>query len=295
MLAALLSVSLNANAATYKYDNLGRVIEIVYDSGQKLIYTYDSAGNILSIKNESPDGVIAGILLDSNSYSLNIGNIHNTVVKAKYTSGVQRNITVGLSFTTSNPEIALVDRYGKVTGLKIGEATITATYEGYSTTVKVSVVPSTDIEAPTQPKSLVVTEKTDTTISVSWTASTDNIAVEGYEIYINDIKIDTSTKTSYTFTGIEPGKDYSFYVIAFDAAGNSSSKSNIIIGNASIKHLDLDDDGVINLSDIIVIALAFNSKLGDADYNAKCDFNADNAVNMADVIILAVHFNELIV
>jgi YD repeat-containing protein len=295
MFTNLISLSLAANAATYKYDSLGRVVEIVYDSGQKLTYTYDAAGNILSIKIESPDGVIKGIVLDSKSYSLNLGNAHNTVVKADFANGIQRNITVGVEFTTSNSDIAAVDRYGKVTALKIGEATITANYEGYSASVKVSVVSPTDTEAPTQPKNLTVTEKTDTTLSVSWTASTDNVAVEGYEIYINDIKTDTSTKTTYTFTGIEPGKEYSIYVKAFDTAGNCSLKSNIILEKTSIKYLDIDDDGAISFNDIMIIASAFNSKSGDGRYDLKCDLNTDGAVNMQDVMMLAAHFNKLAV
>ena len=33
----------------YSYDKLGRLKEVTYETGQKLIYTYDSAGNILSV------------------------------------------------------------------------------------------------------------------------------------------------------------------------------------------------------------------------------------------------------
>lgn len=38
-----------ALATTYNYDALGRVIKVIYDSGQKVCYTYDEAGNIISI------------------------------------------------------------------------------------------------------------------------------------------------------------------------------------------------------------------------------------------------------
>ena len=36
-------------AATYKYDALNRLVEVTYDSGQKIKYTYDNGGNILSV------------------------------------------------------------------------------------------------------------------------------------------------------------------------------------------------------------------------------------------------------
>ena len=64
MLAAFLVVlclfgsTIPTFAAEYKYDALGRVIEVIYDSGQTVSYTYDAAGNILSIttSNGSADG-----------------------------------------------------------------------------------------------------------------------------------------------------------------------------------------------------------------------------------------------
>lgn len=37
-------------AKTYKYDELGRVIEVEYDSGQKIVYTYDAGGNITNVE-----------------------------------------------------------------------------------------------------------------------------------------------------------------------------------------------------------------------------------------------------
>jgi YD repeat-containing protein len=36
--------------AIYKYDALGRLIEVIYSSGDKIVYTYDPAGNITSVK-----------------------------------------------------------------------------------------------------------------------------------------------------------------------------------------------------------------------------------------------------
>lgn len=293
--AVLFCISVYANAASYKYDNLGRIIEVVYESGQKITMSYDAAGNLLSSGSESPDGTLTGISLDSDAYNLNEGNVHNTVVKAEYSNGVKRNATVGVVFTTSNAEAASVDSTGKVTALKIGKAVITASYEGFSASATVLVVSPKDIMAPTEPKNLAVTKKTDTTISVSWTASTDNVAVEGYEVYSNDVKSDISKETSYTFTDIEPGMEYSFYVKAYDAAGNCSLKSNVIKDKTSIKYMDIDDNGVINLVDIVRIAAVFNSKAGDGRYNKNCDLNKDGVINMLDVVIIASQFNKLAV
>jgi YD repeat-containing protein len=46
--------SITAGAISYEYDDLGRLIEVIYDSGQKIVYTYDAGGNILSVKDVTP-------------------------------------------------------------------------------------------------------------------------------------------------------------------------------------------------------------------------------------------------
>lgn len=49
----IIALSITASAATYKYDDLGRLTEVTYNSGQKIIYTYDAGGNILTVKEVS--------------------------------------------------------------------------------------------------------------------------------------------------------------------------------------------------------------------------------------------------
>ena len=55
MLLALVGFSITSQAASYKYDNLGRVIEATYDSGQTITYTYDAGENITSATNDPVD------------------------------------------------------------------------------------------------------------------------------------------------------------------------------------------------------------------------------------------------
>ncbi|MEK8021801.1 MAG: carboxypeptidase regulatory-like domain-containing protein, partial [Candidatus Parabeggiatoa sp.] len=44
-----LALTSPSNAANYVYDDLNRLIKVVYDSGKILDYSYDAGGNILSI------------------------------------------------------------------------------------------------------------------------------------------------------------------------------------------------------------------------------------------------------
>lgn len=88
--------------------------------------------------------------------------------------------------------------------------------------------PTADTQAPTTPGSLASTSKTTTTISLSWLASSDNVGVTGYAVYANGVLKTTATGTTYTISGLTASTAYSIYVIAKDAAGNSSASSNTI-------------------------------------------------------------------
>ena len=87
---------------------------------------------------------------------------------------------------------------------------------------------STDITAPTAPTSLASTSKTATSISLSWTASTDNVGVTGYDVYANSVLKTTVTGLTATITGLTASTSYSIYVKAKDAAGNASASSSTI-------------------------------------------------------------------
>jgi hypothetical protein len=87
--------------------------------------------------------------------------------------------------------------------------------------------PVIDTQAPTVPTNLIANNPTSSSIAVSWTASTDNVGVTSYEVYANGaLKATVSgTTTSTVVSGLSPLTQYTFYVIAKDAAGNSSPQS----------------------------------------------------------------------
>lgn len=85
----------------------------------------------------------------------------------------------------------------------------------------------TDTTAPSAPTGLASPSKTDTTVNLTWTASTDNVGVAGYDVYRGTTKVNASliAGTSYTVTGLAASTAYSFTVKAKDAAGNESAAS----------------------------------------------------------------------
>ncbi|NRD23975.1 endonuclease [Winogradskyella litoriviva] len=86
--------------------------------------------------------------------------------------------------------------------------------------------PTTDTEVPTDPTNLVASNPSDSTIDLNWTASTDNIAVTSYDVYIDAVYSFNVVSNTATVTGLLPDTNYCFTVKAKDAAGNTSGFSN---------------------------------------------------------------------
>ena len=82
-----------------------------------------------------------------------------------------------------------------------------------------------DTEAPTAPTNLVVTETTTNSATLTWTASTDNVGVTSYDVYVNGTLKTSVTGVTTTITGLAAETAYTFYIIARDADRNSSVAS----------------------------------------------------------------------
>ncbi|WP_426479571.1 endonuclease [Chryseobacterium sp. CBSDS_008] len=93
--------------------------------------------------------------------------------------------------------------------------------------------PSGDTQAPTAATGLNVSGTTSSSISLAWNASTDNVGVTAYNVYMNGSLKTTVNSTSTTISGLTPSTTYSFYVVAKDAAGNSSSNSSTVSGTTN--------------------------------------------------------------
>ena len=97
-----------------------------------------------------------------------------------------------------------------------------------SSTINVTTTAASDTQAPTAPTSLAASSVAQTTLTLGWTASTDNVGVTGYDVYKNGSLIVTVTATTYSVTGLTAATAFSFYVKAKDAAGNTSTASSTI-------------------------------------------------------------------
>ena len=85
-----------------------------------------------------------------------------------------------------------------------------------------------DTEAPTTPINLSISNETDSSVKVSWTASTDNNAVDGYEVYVDNVLKETTTNEFYTVSGLNTSTTYTIEIVAYDIDNNKSDKSSSI-------------------------------------------------------------------
>lgn len=114
-----------------------------------------------------------------------------------------------------------------------------------------------DTQAPTAPTNLTSTGKTETTVSLSWNAATDNVGVTGYDIFTNGNPSGSSGSNSFTVTGLAPSTSYSFTVKAKDAAGNLSAASNAlaVTTNASASSsIKVEAENYTTMKGITVVA-----------------------------------------
>jgi chitodextrinase len=150
--------------------------------------------------------------------TIRVGSNMVTVIDVNYSTNtitVNRSISwnsgdgVSYSYSGSKPDIGAYE-YGISTTSSTSTSTSTST---------------SDTSAPSVPTGLKAAAVSSSQINLSWAASTDNVAVSGYKIYINGSLRATTTKASYSDTGLTAGTTYTYKVAAYDAAGNISGQS----------------------------------------------------------------------
>jgi len=87
---------------------------------------------------------------------------------------------------------------------------------------------TTDNTPPTVPANLTFSQTTETSTTLSWNASSDNVGVKDYTVFKDNSIISSTVSTSYNATSLTSGTSYTFKIRANDNAGNTSGFSNVI-------------------------------------------------------------------
>lgn len=142
-----------------------------------------------------------------------------------------------------------------------------------------------DTQNPTAPTNLAVTGSSSSTVSLSWTASTDNVGVTSYDVYVNSAFKSTVSGTTALVNGLTPSTTYSFYVIAKDAAQNSSSQSNAVNGTTTVLSSSCANESFENIP---TAASSYGTQtwIGDSGLNwTATDARTDQTLNTRAILV----------
>ena len=116
--------------------------------------------------------------------------------------------------------VAKDNRWTTTTSAKVGFSV--GTSSGTTTS------PTADTVAPSVPAGLAVSARNESSISLTWTASTDNVGGSGiarYDVFRNGTAVGSSTTAAYTDSALAASTGYTYTVRAVDKAGNASAQS----------------------------------------------------------------------
>lgn len=253
------------------------------------VQAFDAASNASAQSTALPVTTLADSSAPTAPSNLQAGSVTGTTVTLTWTAssdnvGVARYDVFNGSTKIASPT---TNSY-TVTGLTSGTGytfkvqAFDAAGNG-STQVSVGATTLADTTAPSAPTNLTISNQTNVSLTLSWTAATDNIGVTRYDIYQGATKIGTSTSTSFAVTGLTPGSSYTLKVAALDAAGNSTDSSGKAV-TMGIKTGDINLDNNIDGTDFSILALNFRKSTGVT--RAMGDLNGDGAVDAADLSLL---------
>jgi subtilisin family serine protease/chitodextrinase len=202
------------------------------------VVAIDNSGNLSSPSTE----VAISIPLPPPPPDTTPPSIPANVVVAQATS---TKVNVGWNASTDNKGVVRYDVYRNGTFLA---STTTTTYADgglqigatYSYQVKAfdaagnasalsspATVTMRDIEAPTAASNLTAAISANKkSINLKWSAAQDNVGVTSYDVYRNGVKIGSTTQLTFSDSSITNKNSYTYYVVAKDAASNSSLQSN---------------------------------------------------------------------
>lgn len=207
----------------------------VYSLG---VAAYDAAGNTSAVattaqQTQQCTGVASPPSTPTGLTSSNVGQTSITLSWNPSSSGVglagyQLSVNgsqVGTTASTSYTFTGLA--CGTTYTLGAAAVDVTSQVSGTATLMGQTQACAGDTAPPTTPSGLTPSNVGLSSITLSWAASSDNVGVAGYRLFLNGSQVGTSNSTSFSFGGLTCGISYTLGVAAYDAAGNVSGTATV--------------------------------------------------------------------
>ena len=80
---------------------------------------------------------------------------------------------------------------------------------------------------PTQPTDVTASDVAQSTATITWTASTDDVRVEKYEVYLGSVMVGETSGVAYYLSQLSAATEYTVQIIAVDLGGNKSAPGEV--------------------------------------------------------------------
>lgn len=244
---------------------------------------------------------LVSLQLDSKEYSMEKGETSNIMVTAIYSDDSIEDVTTDAEYSTSDTTVAQIDAKGKITALSMGEAFITAEYQGISSQAVISIEKPVEKVLLEAPKS-ILTFSTEEKIYLKWDA------VEGSTSY--DIEIDGNmdtnvSATEYIHARLQPNTEHIFRIRSKNQETEGMWSGEVVVKTLASKPISFIEYSINlkkdELVDIIFTASGINnlkSRTFTLSYNPQnlevvdlCTLTGENdtstgAISGTDITIL---------
>ncbi len=158
-----------------------------------------------------------------------------------YEISIDNGAAISVTTTTYN---ASGFTAGTTHNFKVLAKDATGNKSAYSSPKSFTTITAPDTTAPSVPAGLMASNLMQTSATLSWTASTDNVGVSGYVVYRGGTQVATVSGTTYSDTGLQSATAYTYTIKALDAAGNASVNSAPVTVSTLSAPLSITSSGV---------------------------------------------------
>jgi chitodextrinase len=216
--------------SSYVFQNLPQGITYYFT-----VTAYDQTNNE-SLPSEEVSVKIPDIMTPTTPGNLTLNSTSNTQVAFSWTASTDNVDVTGYDVARNNVVVgqpttnAFVDKTtspGMTYHYTVKARDASGNVSTWSNPLSVSVplVPLQDMISPSVPQNLTLNSTSNTQVAFSWTASTDNVDVTGYDVARNNVVIGQPTTNAFVDKTTSPGMTYHYTVKARDANGNVSAWS----------------------------------------------------------------------